>query len=411
MEDKNLFSEIRDAAQAWQEPYEQGAWEDFCHKRRRKRGLIIFWRYAGAAAVLLLLFLGGLWYADQSKINNIHKQVTRVNTDRNQPQASPMLADTDLHRNTTTGNTLHQASKNNLPTNSVAAKPVVANRVINAHLVNLSDTARDNGMVTTNVYGNPKLGGNNRLQTQTNVDTIASGVSKNSTSKQIIANAPVKKIPLANHSLYDSLANTSTAEERTKTDHNLVYALAIHPSVGNKKLSFGAGVEVFYPVSDHLSLGSGVGFASLHAETGNNGNNAIRQLQSSNLDVNGIELPINFKYQVNGEFYVNAGISALAVLNNQLAYHYFTPTTQTVTQFDGKGSPHQAIQLASAKSTEQSKEQIASYIGFYTFSAGKKQTFGKSQLNFGPFIKIPFNPISSQNIRFTQGGFSLSFSF
>jgi len=409
MEDKDLFSEIRDAAHAWQEPYEQGAWEDFSRKHKRKRGLVIFWRYAAVAAMFLFLYVGGLWYADQSVNHNSHKQVARVSTNPNRLHTSATLADTAPTKGTAAGDVLLPAGKKLTPGSTAPTQLIVAKKPIDTHIVNLRDMVRDKKIVI-NTNPNPKFGNNSRLQTQTGADAVNSSTSKNNTPQQIIARTSAKKVLPGSHSLYDSLVNKVT-DEKKKSNHNLTYALAINPSVGNKKLSFGAGLEIFYPVSDRLSLGSGLGFASLHAETGNAGSNAITQLQSSNLDINGIELPINFKYQVNGGFYVNAGISAVAVLNNQLAYHYLAPTTQTVTQFDGKGTPHQAIQLASAKSTEQSKEQLASYIGFYTFSAGKKQTFGKSQFNFGPFIKIPFNPISSQNIRFTQGGFNLSFSF
>ncbi|GAA4087291.1 hypothetical protein [Mucilaginibacter panaciglaebae] len=410
MEDKDLFSEIRDAAHEWQEPYEQGAWEDFRRNRKRKRGIVVFWRYAGVAAVFLLLFLGGVWYTNQREINSTHKQVSRVNTNPNQLNVSQKPSDAEPTKDAIVENVFRPAGKNRAPMSSVRRQLVKSKKTINAHVVHQLNAAANNELVTTDTYGNPGSGSNNRLQTQTSLDSTATAISRNNTSKTLIANAPVKKVPPGSHSLYDSLTNRVT-DDKKKSNHNLTYALAINPSVGNKKMSFGAGLEVFYPVSDHLSLGSGLGFASLHAETENSGGNAIIQLQGSNLDINGIELPINFKYQLSGGFYVNAGISAVAVLNNQLAYHYFTPTTQTITQFDGKGSPHQAIQLASAKSTEQSKEQLASYIGFYTFSTGKKQTFGKSQFSFGPFIKIPFNPISSQNIRFTQGGFNLSFSF
>lgn len=409
MENKDLFSEIRDAAQAWEEPYEQGAWEDFSREHKRRRGLVIFWRYLGVAAMFLFLLLGGLLYNHQPEINNAHKQLTSNSPQKKPLKSSPVLTDTKLSKNITMANALHTTNKNNTVAGAVQAQIVSSKKLINAHIVNLPDTIKDKRIVI-NTKSHPKLRNNNHLQTLTSPDTVNTGTTKNNTSLHIIAVAPVKKIPLGSHSLYDSLTN-HIAEDKKKINHNLTYALAINPSVGNKKVSFGAGLEVFYPVNDRLSLGSGLGFASLHAETENSGSNAITQVQGSNLDINGIELPINFKYQVNGGFYVNAGISAVAILNNQLAYHYFTPTTQTITQFDGKGSPHEAIQLASAKSTEQSKEHLGHYIGFYTFSAGKKQTFGKGQLNFGPFIKVPFNPISSQNIRFTQGGFSVSVSF
>ena len=50
-------------------------------------------------------------------------------------------------------------------------------------------------------------------------------------------------------------------------------------------------------------------------------------------------------------------------------------------------------------------------MGFFNFSAGKKQAFGNVNLNIGPFVKVPFSSVSIERIKLLQGGIKVSVDF
>ncbi|WP_214072737.1 outer membrane beta-barrel protein [Mucilaginibacter sp. dw_454] len=403
MKNKDFFGQIKETLADRHQPYDEGAWEEFCRERKRTDDLIVLWRYAGIAAVFLLM-LGCLWFSDhvakQTKPNYV-KRIPADKTLNHGAATPPAVADPDTE------------SRQAIAVNSNNHQSV-------GGYVGRKDVPRGKSLLTpkneiaTNVGTTPSptnsLALGNRNNGGNNFATDSSQLNKKQADKPVLADMPIKKIPANSHPLYDSLVKRPT-ESIKKSGTSLLYAVAVHPAVGNKKMSIGAGLEVAYPFNEHLSLGSGLSFASLHAETTPGSESGLKQLQSSDLDVTGIEIPLTLSYRVKNGFYLNAGVSAIAVLSNQLSNNYLVQNTQTVPQFTSAGIVQQTLQVVNIKSTEQSTEQLSRYLGFYTFTIGKKQSVGKNLIDFGPFLKVPFNPVSSQNVRFTQGGFRLSFGF
>ncbi len=98
----------------------------------------------------------------------------------------------------------------------------------------------------------------------------------------------------------------------------------------------------------------------------------------------------------------------MSVIRNSISYDYLN--SRTISTSSGNGlSP--TISVITEKTTQQSAETVNGVIGFYTFSAGKKVSFGKGKLNLAPFIKVPFNRVSSENLQLMHGGVQLGFGF
>jgi hypothetical protein len=213
--------------------------------------------------------------------------------------------------------------------------------------------------------------------------------------------------------LNDTSFNAKTQKEGSRKPGNFKYSVVLSPSMGNQKLNLGTGMEIAYKLNDHFYLSSGIAYSSLNAQTTSDNTNLTsgKQLQGVNLELSGFELPIGLQYQTQSGFYATAGVLAMTVVNDHIEYNYLTQTTQTISVVSGGGPPQQVVTVTSVKSKETSPERINNYLGFYTFSAGKKTNLGTKNLNIGPFIKIPFGPVSTQNIRLMQGGLQLSFGF
>jgi hypothetical protein len=241
---------------------------------------------------------------------------------------------------------------------------------------------------------------------------------------------------------YDSLANLNKPKPRTtdeKKSKNLSYAVMVSPSVGNQKMNFGTGVEVAYNINKNISVSSGIAYAYVNA--GSNRNSTLeatqnRSLQGYNssfstsasasntlsfdapgssqsvkgvkLALSGLEIPLSFQYKTKGGFFVNAGVSAMSVIGNDLSYNYIN--NRAVSTPSGSGLAN-TISVITEESTQKSNEKLKGYVGFYTLSAGKKINIGRGKLNFAPFIKIPFSRVSSENIQLMHGGVQLGFGF
>ena len=395
---------MSEAAKAWEAPYEEGAWEDFSRARNKKRA-ILGWRFAAAAAVLLFAVLGGLWY---KIINNKGGQSTQMASVQKTHRSNAPI-------NHPSGSAVPDASVLANGHNSADTATIVAKQKMQPFAgpgYPQLPVLKERGALANINNANVPL--NQQAPSVQRVDTGSNNVLADNQQKTPQANKAQRQSILSTAPMYDSLVaqRNTVKQSQQAAAKNLNYALAVNPAVGNKKLSVGVGVEVAYTLNDHLSVGSGLGFSSLHAQAdGSNVGLPARQLQSTDLDVNGLEVPLNLRYQTGGGFYVNAGVSAVAVVSNQVAYHYLTQMPQAVTLVNVAGNTYQALRTVSTPTTEQSKESLARYIGFYTLSVGKRQAIGKKQINWGPFLKVPFNPVSSQDIRLTQGGFRLSFEF
>lgn len=403
MEDKEFVRQMTEAAKSFEAPYEEGAWEDFSREREYKRGILGWrWQFAAAAAALLFLLLGGWWFMlDNSKDQPSQKMAVSPKIHQ---QAAPLVVQKNKRITAT-------VDSGNLATVTPEHKQQAADLIKNNLTANdydipavLPDAVNKSGKAVEPVLP--------AITPATRADSSGANLLAHSRPAPPAGNSPFRQNVAGTVPMYDSLAHRNTKPAEQQAAKNFNYAVAVNPAVGNKKLNLGVGLEVAYAVNDRLSIGSGLGFTSLHAQSASTeAVVASRQLQGTDLDVNGLEVPLNLRYQTSGGFYVNAGISAVAVVSDQMAYHYLTQTPEAVTLVNNLGATYQALRTSTTPTTEQSKETLARYIGFYTFSVGKRQAIGKKQINWGPFIKVPFNPVSSQDIHLTQGGFRLSFEF
>jgi hypothetical protein len=254
------------------------------------------------------------------------------------------------------------------------------------------------------------------VQNPVTQDNNASNQVKPATADKVIANNSPKNVTESGKS-YDELVNSrknrSDAVAKNSEEKNLSYALVVQPGIGNQKMNYSTGVQVSYKVSQRISINSGVGYSSLNATaSGSVASTRRGSVQNVNLALSGVEVPLAVQYKTDKGFYVAAGVMGMSVVNNRLDYNYVTQSVAATTMLDKSNASYSALSVVSENKTEESKEKVGNYLGFYIFSAGKKQPIGKkNNINFGPFLRVPFGAVSSEKIRLLQGGISLGLDF
>ena len=371
-QEQAFFKEIEEVLHSHDETYELGAWEEFDANRKGNKRKWPIYAWATAAAVLLLVGFGLFEIANKDKLYNNHTLVKNLN------KQGKVKEKTEITQQ--------------LPLKDEAGNSVIVNAASN--LVNSILPQVDQVIALAKPNQQPE---NVAIATATKDTIIATLVVKS-------VNKPVIK--------YDSLVNRNLAVVKDEiTTSKLTYSLVVSPSLSDKKVNFGGGMELSYQLGDRLSISSGLMYTSLSAKS--DGKSLVatgNKPQGANLAVSGIELPLGLKYQTNSGFYAAASVSALGLLNNQLEYSFLEEKTVIQTAFSA-GVATEVFKVVSEKKTENSIVPLNNYMGFFNFSAGKKQAFGKVNLNIGPFVKVPFNSVSTEQIKLLQGGIKISVDF
>ena len=371
-QEKAFFKQIEEVLHQHDEAYALGAWEEFDANRKKNKRKWPMYIWAAAAAVLLLLGFG----------------LFEI-TNRDKPYNNPALV---KNRNEKGKLKEEKEMVKQLPVKNEAGNSLIANTPRN--LVDPVLPQVDELIALVKPNQQPE----NVAIATTAKDTIITTLVVKSVNKPVIK--------------YDSLVNRNRVVVKDeKTTSKLTYSLVVSPSLNDKKVNFGGGMELFYQLGNRLSVSGGLMYTALSAKS--DGKSLVatgNKPQGANLAVSGIELPLGIKYQTNSGFYAAAGVSALGLLNNQLEYSFLEEKTVIQTAFSA-GVATEVFTVVSERKTENSIAPLNNYMGFFNFSAGKKQTFGNVNLNIGPFVKVPFSSVSTERIKLLQGGIKVSVDF
>ncbi len=382
-QEQGFFNQIEDVLHTYEETYELGAWEEFDTNRKKNKRKWPLYMWTAAAIVLLIAGFGLLELTKKDELLNNQVVVKNLNEPLN------IKADTGMH------------SKKN-PTIAIERLTVVAaqDEEIIARRVNSIVTQAEQVITVQK----------NNSQSE-NITATPSGTPTVIAMDKAIAQKQDKFAPVT-ASAYDSLVNRNRViASADKSAKKLTYSLVVAPSVSNQKMNFGAGMELSYALGKGISINSGLLYTAINAKSNGKSLAASNNMsRGASLAVSGIELPLGIQYQTDKGFYAAAGVSAVGLLNDKLEYSYLEESMVTKTEFNA-GIATEVYKVVSERKTEESIQPLNNYMGFFNFSAGKKQAFGKVNLNIGPFIKVPFSSVSTERIKLLQGGVKISIDF
>ncbi len=419
--ENNFFKEIEDNLHAHEDAYVPGAWEDFQQKRKRRRMAVLFFRLGSAAAVLLLFGFGAVQFFTKAPVP---VQTVKTKNKQHQLPVNPLKPDRVSSANDSliaTENARHLSIQRD------TASPVQALVKHNTGQpmqtfakpapVSQSTVYKDNTLLIADnktVKPNDVVKQPEKLLAASDTARPAKAATTG-LQNNVLANNENAKRTADDKPVYDMLVKSKTNQDlphiQTKIKR-VSYAVMISPAVGNQKVNFGTGVQVFYHFNNKLSISSGLAYSSLNATaSGDPGTDPLKKLQGVDLALSGFEVPIALQYKTSNGFYVSAGVLGMSVLNNRLDYSYLTANTVAAAAANPAGSTMQYLSVVAQPKTEESKEKVNNYMGFYILSLGKKKAVGHNQVNFGPFLRVPFGAVTSEKINLMQGGVHLGFEF
>jgi cytoskeletal protein RodZ len=346
-QEQEFFNQIEEVLHAHEDTYEAGAWEEFDANRKKKKRSTPIYAWVAAAAVLVV---AGFFLFDQNAVNQIQKTPTIVKNES-------VDAQPDLDTPPITKDVVTEASQKIIS----SIKTPIVNLIKNDTIVTPVNFSSNGVIETLN------------SQTKNASNTVQSSVIEKATIPNAVK--PIREYAGA----YDSLTNRNNASSALeKNASRFTYSLAIAPSVSNQKLNFGAGMELSYAISNRFSISSGLIYTALNAKsdgksisTATASASAVQRPNAS-LSLTGIELPLGIQYQTNSGYYAAAGVSAVGLINDKLEYSYLQDNTVEFTQFNA-GVATQVLKVVSERKTEESVAPLNNYMGFFNFSAGKKQ--------------------------------------
>jgi len=403
-----LIAHIRESLTGHEEEYVPGSWENFNKIEGKKTvPMLWLWRLSSAAAVLLVVGAGIVWFKqktpDQVPVQNVqHKPnessgpAAEIETVKEMPvpieiKKEEHIANLRQHKNAAANATAAPEASNLVAVSSDQITIAKANPI--AASVPVAEPKSDATKAQTNPIA---------------MESKASGI-------QDFLNNETKK------NQGEALAKASTSQHEDKWEMGVV----VSPSFGNtKKLNMGYGISMGYALTDKISLNSGVSYSEMAATknlpaTVSNSfiASGSKNLESIEAKVSGIDIPLEIKYRVSKNLYANVGVSAFAVINQKQSNSYIQEKVveRAVNSDTGLDQLKTfAVNERVVEQASQSESEIKDgrYIGFYNFSFGYKQQISKGKaVSIEPFMKVPMKEVSKENLRLIGTGVRLKLDF
>lgn len=449
--DKELIEEIKDLFEDYEEAYVPGEWENFSKSGKKKSFVVPLWL---KVAAVILLMLSVVTYSYKSLVKKDQLAVimpAKSNVDSLKKQL-PVLPPTDVfsekaaasHKNTVlakvaSGNTTSKkavagifdaehkqilavddrltaaAEKIQEPAAGVPERKEQLTAGITEPKVKsaFEDSKTQGNFVTPNKKEYPVV-----VQTET---VRQSAIARTDSIK--------KKSP-QKMSLMEFLiaeARKPAAAKNKEMGSKWDFGLEVAPTATGSNINVGAGLTTAYRLSDKFSLSSGISLMQLDAgkkyspspQSGNISSFAsFADKEATGVDANikAIDIPVALVYNISKNFYTSAGISYFNIISEKRSNTFVETSQQSVSHFDPQtGAPYSTVKLTSKEVEEPTPDSPLkgnSYLGFFNFSIGRRQTlFNKYNILIEPFIKVPVGKLSDQDLKLMNSGVKFQFAF
>lgn len=427
--------------------YRPGAWEDF---KRQNAGTAVktrhISRWVSAAAALLLLGMGTLYYIKNASVPSVSTTNTIV-LENSQPDVKNSAP-----------NEYPTAGKRSAP--SIDAKQSITDVMAKVGR-NSSAIASANGQTVDEI--------GNFLNLSLATDAIASvdtelklpsvldvhantrkytsiGIKQPQIATAIPDNLilAAKTLPTSDLKLQEVEAISQNKQMRFGDKFDL--ALFVSPQATSQKTNVGAGLTIAYNLTNKLSVRTGASYnsyevgmlknpkeaTSYEAVVVNNTADISKNMmemaspQSARMIVpninavtsivQSVDVPLELKYTVGKSIYAVAGVSYSAIIGQERNAHYVDNIN---TETFSEGMPENENQMKTAvkavnktvKSAEKNVETNG-FNGFVNFSLGKKvKVNNRFGVSVEPYFKVPIGHYRRADMDYTNGGIRIMTNF
>jgi hypothetical protein len=429
-EEKLWIESLAQTLRQHQEPYKEGAWEQFSasskpivsmHHRLR-------WLYATAAACLLFA-IGVMLWPSNPKLPSQEWAATGHNT----PIVPPIGRVTTPAQSDMPAVLKSSSSSESIVTGVIQPTQLSpAHRSISAHeqiarvdFTDIRPSVRAEQSIQQELRLSPRL-------SESGLKAI----------EQHAWGDPLLEDWDENNSNQLAMQTSAGYEEEASKKWNL--GLELSPSVTNAQLNMGGGLNVGYQISEHVAIRSGLSVARFGFNKGGHVpaeavsmqlpaqetqpmysgivsdkslvlSNNYQEIAAIQSQIWAMDIPVEIEVQVAKQFYTSVGLSLMTVLDENRT-NYFLDRIQVSSQTD-LSRPSEELrsniraQYASQEDTNPALAQQG-IAGFFNLSIGRSfQLSPKMNASVEPFFKLPLQKSNRSDLNMTNGGVKLKFGF
>lgn len=444
---KRLTEHIRKTVGRHEVPYEPGSWEEFqrLQRQRQQRKPLVWFRYALAACLLLGILGVPVWFylarQDVSEVATRQPKAGRVENKADdllpknrradsvlvEKKASVRLQEESLASAKNGMNQNDTEWKNALRDQNESESQLVKNRVL------LTSKRRLNGSEKP-----PKTGFRPKPDEESNAENrVAIG-----TKTAVLVTLPTsfEPIPARNRNLYRwsrpalGLPLTAGPENRVlvKTERATIVqkpvlgiSLApqsVYATGSSSAMAVGGGLYSEIPFSKRFSISTGLSVARQLVGTQAPEVfmvSTVPQRVATDIRLMAVDLPLNLRFRpvknTKTGFYVEAGLSSLAFLNEHYADTYAQMKPVTILVMGSNGEEQPVTQYVTSREIINRSEPAFQRIYWgriVNFSVGvERRISDRFRLSAEPYLKYPLGPFTRENLMLGSGGVSLRLGF
>ncbi len=419
-----LVNKIRDTFDSHEAEYNPQDWELLKDKLPEKRSALpLFWIMARASVVLLLVALGSyfLWDGLLDKESLLVKNETLVETTQEQREAIDKVPNQTFDSNNSVvqenlaekienknfGNGGQQLIENKIQSQSdQVAEIVVSNEKHTSELMisqnNNIDSSKPSTKDSIVVIAENNIKNDDSLIQQDN-QVVQTPIAQLDPSPDIYENKNATKEKVRLGAEFASFTNFSSED--------------ITPDI-----NYGGGVTVDIPIKRRFSFNPGLLVSVYNMKFEDNQNivdpgadmlttfsnliEADPEVKPSEMNLTGLDIPINFQYQVikrnASNYFVELGFSSLLYLSENYSYTFAILS-------DGP-SPYGTNDIDNATTEDFSGSELKTFdfAKLINFSVGMDYRINKTlDITLNPYIKYPVSTLTSGDIKFGSGGLKL----
>ncbi|MBL1409138.1 hypothetical protein [Sphingobacterium faecale] len=422
--------------------YREGAWESFKRQNPSSTNKISpITRWVSAAAALLLLGVGGVYYIKNSTTpnidngNNIAAVVENKDTAMDSQRADQSEKRVPNERSKIDDNELRSYSR-------ISPQSQEAEYKLNLPVISQAFSRPEISLEI------PPQGSIKKVLAETRSYTSADIRTSQSTPAQadhsILA---ARSIPTSELSFKE--VESINQKKQVHFGDRFDLGLFVSPQSTSQKTNVGGGLTLAYNITNKVSVRTGASYNSYEVGMMKNPAAAssaeavvVRQKASDapvsnnimaysatesnrmiipNVNavtsiVQSLDVPLEVKYNVAKSFYAVAGVSYSAILNQERNAHYVDNiNTETFSQ----GFPEDEKQMKSAvkavsKTIKSADENVSTngFNGFVNFSIGKKvKVNNRFGISVEPYFKVPVGQYRRSDMDYTNGGIRVMTNF
>lgn len=445
--DKILSNKIRETFENREVEYNPEHWEILISKKKgKKRRVLFLWRIAGVALLLIMVGITGRFLISNAEsINETDIQMVEEDIDVNDLDKKGNFDKSNIHNSEIENfeNDVEVSANKEGNIDSKKSNGINPNQTIkdpDKELIVASvkkkgkdeKTKKEPTLVYIEVQQKDSLNTYITSSKITDSTNNIENITKNDTVEEVEEHISKSDNNDGKRNIEDLLADREEESNEESNKKSIKFGLNVSPMVNmiaennNSNIGFSSGVTVEIPVLKKFDVFTGIlytnqkfGLNNQDAYQSDVVNNEGIYLSSSESTVNGIEIPVNIKYNfaiAEKRVFVSAGISSTSYFKEAIKNDYIVNTSVETVSEDSLGNDIIQYNLVTSNETvitNENSDQVFDFASMMNFSFGMEFPINgqRQSIVVEPYIKYSLSPVTQRELDYTNAGFYLRYNF